>query len=103
MTFDVGDWGVVDPLDGVRGEALVGSIPQAGALETQFGVEHFVIHVLFEPVVSAVHPCDVRVSLLVDTNRRVERVGVVNGHACVVDNHQVAFGAKSRVLHVHAT
>ena len=71
-------------------------------MESEFGIVDLVVDIFLETVVSAVHPCNVRVTLLVNTDGGVERIGIVNGHTGVVDNHEVTVGASTGVLSVGA-
>ena len=79
---------------------MIGPVPCTSTLQTKFGVVNFVVHVFFKAVIATVHPCDVCVALHVHADRRVEGVGVVDGHACVVDNHEVTVCAWPSVLFV---
>ena len=98
--FNVGNRRVVDLLDGVGGQALVGAVPRTRALQAQLGVVDLVIDLLLEAVVTPVHPCDVGVALQVHADGGVEGVGVIDGHAGVVDHDKVAVGTGAGVLNV---
>ena len=102
LSFNVGNGRVVNLLDGVRGKAFFSAIPSTCTLESKFGVVDFVVDVLFKSVISAIHPSDVRVALHVNTNGRVEGVGVINRDTGVVDHNQVAVGACAGVFRVGA-
>ena len=102
LSFDIGNGCIVDLLDGVGGKAFFRTVPGTSALESEFGIVDLVVDIFLETVVSAVHPCNVRVTLLVNTDGGVERIGIVNGHTGVVDNHEVTVGASTGVLSVGA-
>ena len=71
-------------------------------MESEFGVVHFVVHVLLKAVIPAVHPSDVGVALVVHTNGGVEGIGVVDGDTGVVHDDQVAISTRAGVFGVAA-
>ncbi len=100
LAFNIGNRRVVNLLDRVGGQPLFSAVPCACALKTEFGVVDFVVHFLLETVVSAVHPGDVSVALEVHADGGVEGVRVVDGHAGVVDDDEVAVSSSARVFDV---
>ena len=69
---------------------MVGAVPSSCTLQAKFRVVDFVIDVLFETVISSIHPSNVGVALHVHADRGVEGVGVIDGDTGVVDNDEVA-------------
>ena len=98
--FNIGNWCVVDFLDGVCGETIITAVKLSSTLKSELGVVNLVVDVLFETVVTTIHPCNVRVAFHVNTNRRVERISVINRDTCVVDNNKVSLRALSCVFSV---
>ena len=98
--FNVGNRCIVDLLDGVCGETVITAVKFSSTLESELGVVNLVVDVLFETVVTSIHPCNVRVAFHVNTNRWVERVSVINRDACIVDNNKVSLRTLSGVFSV---
>ena len=68
---------------------MVCTVPSPRTLQSEFGVVDLVVGVLLKAIITAIHPCDVGVALHVNTDGGVEGVGVIDGHASVVHDHEV--------------